>query len=159
MRNHSGAVGVIALSVVAALALPLGDASAGSKPSGSISADPAEIRKIVSGKSWTWESENGGAYLATNGSFSAIAKSAVGLGTWSINRSGTLCYNATFHWQDNGVQNRKFKNCWRHVVDKDGAIWRRSHNRDNWFKVRPKHHPSGNRFGSRINSMKRKLGL
>lgn len=145
------------LALSAAVAATSTQALADPKPSGSKPADASVIKQAHSGKSWKWS--EGGAFFAKNGEFQAMFKGAIGLGTWSVNRSGTLCYNATWYWDDGGVKSEKIKNCWRHVVDREGNIWQRNHEKEDWYKWNGSKLSNGNKYKSKIARSKKKFGV
>ncbi len=154
INSTRSAVGVLAL--ICAVAVPMA-AHAGKKPRPSKPANAAAIEKAHSGKSWKWS--KGGAYFAANGQFEAIWEGAVGIGTWSVNRSGTLCYRATWYWIDNGVKKDKMRKCWRHVVDSQGNTWQRNDEKNDWYVFTANGISKGNRFRSQVASRKSKMGL
>ena len=146
--------------LVAGLALSLAStlgAYAGAKPSGSRSAKAAEIKKIYSGSSWKWS--KGGGYYAKNGKFNAIWETSVGIGTWSVSSSGTLCNSSTWFWDDDGLVKKKDKNCNKHVVAKDGKIWQRHHKKNDWYPLNLRKISKGNKFGSKFKRLKKKIGI
>ena len=145
----------LSLSLTATAILPT-SALAGPKPSGAKSAKGAEIKAAFAGKSWRWS--KGGAHFASNGKFHAIFDGSVGLGSWSVSGSGTLCHNATWYWDDDGLVTKKVKDCYKHVVDPDGDLWQHSKD-DGWYKFPARRISSGDKYGSKVNRMKKKLGI
>ncbi len=131
-------------------------ANAGSKPAGAKNAKGADIKAAFSGKSWRWS--KGGGYFASNGKFHGVFDGSVGLGSWSVSGSGTLCHNVTWYWDDGGLVTKKVKDCYKHVVDPDGKLWQH-YKTGGWYKFPERKISSGDKYGSKVNRMKKKLGL
>lgn len=145
-------IGALSLVMIAS------SASAGKKPRGSKSPGASVIKQKYSGKTWKWS--KGGIYFAKNGTTLAVWKSAVGIGKWSVNSSGTICNRAVWHWKENNkIKKKKDKDCWKHVFAKDGVLWAREGQKNNWYEASNNKISSGNRMNPKANALKRKIGM
>lgn len=149
---------ITALIAALTLVMVTSPASAGKKPRGSKSPGASVIKQKYSGKTWKWS--KGGIYFAKNGTTLAIWNSAVGIGNWSVSSSGTICNRAVWHWKENNkIKKKKNKDCWKHVLAKDGVLWAREGDKNNWYEASYNKISSGNRIKSKANSLKRKIGM
>ena len=115
------------------------------KPRKSKPVDPQVIIQHYLGKTWDWS--EGGSYWGSGGSFQAVWKGrSVADGRWYVTTRGTLCYDAT--WQsradDGSPTATDIENCWKHVLDTDGQIWQRHHEKEEWYRLNPDKVSSGN---------------
>ncbi|MBY6057831.1 DUF995 domain-containing protein [Leisingera daeponensis] len=117
------------------------------------------IAKLYSGKTWIWS--KGGSYWAPDGSFQAIWGDSVGLGKWYATSKGNLCYEAV--WYDGkGAAGSQHNECFRHVADSQGQLWKYSDKDKSWYKptrefaerVKP-----GNEISSQVRKLRRKYGV
>lgn len=154
LAAFAGAAGLLIGAV--AFTTVTGSAFAGPKPPGAKAASGAEIKAAFSGKSWRWS--KGGAYFASNGKFHAVWEQSVGLGSWSVSGSGTVCQNATWYWDDDGLVTKKEKECYKHVVDSKGALWQHT-KEDGWYKFPKRRFSSGDKYSSKVKRIRKKLGI
>jgi len=131
---------------------------AGKKPRGSKSPGASVIKAKYVGKTWKWKNGDG-IYFARNGTTMATYQNEVAFGKWSVSSAGTLCNTAKWHWDDKGPKNRNIKTCWKHTLDKDGDLWARESKKNNWYEFSSNKFSRGNRVKSKINRVKKKLGL
>ncbi len=134
------AFGIMSL-MGAVFALPLASAP---KPNPASAADPQVILKHYRGKTWTWS--EGASFWGRGGAFQAHFKQSVGEGKWYVTTKATLCYEADWKWREESgeIGSRPIKNCWQHVVDGEGTIWQRSHDKENWYRLNPDEVARGN---------------
>ncbi len=117
------------------------------KPRGSKPADPQAIMQHYLGKTWDWT--EGASYWGSAGSFQATWKGrSIADGKWYVTTRGTMCYDAVWKYRadDGSVGTDPIKNCWKHVVSKDGQIWQRSHDEENWYPLNADKVSVGNRL-------------
>jgi len=148
-----GACAIAVLAMVGGLSTP---ALADSKPAGASPVSGKEVIAIYSGKSWKWS--KGGAHFSPNGQFKALWQASVGIGKWSVNTKGTMCYLATWYWEDGGLTQQEKKSCFKHVRTKSGEVWRHFET-DGWQRLKIENISSGDKFGSKISRMKKNLGI
>lgn len=108
------------------------------KPSGAKNADPQMVIEMYLGKTWVWS--KGGSYWGGGGAFQAVwdddpSNQTVSYtdGKWYVTSKGTLCYETIWQWTGKDKPDEVLKNCWRHVVDPEGRIWRSDHRDQNDF--------------------------
>lgn len=130
---------------------------AAEKPTGSKPAGSAIVKRAISGKSWRWSSKDG-AHFARNGKFQAIWEGTVALGDWSVSDEGTLCHDATWYRDNNGVVGDRYKICFEHAVAPDGQLWQNDPNHG-WKQFPKKSLLFGDWYSLKIARQKRKLGL
>ncbi|WP_170424817.1 DUF995 domain-containing protein [Ruegeria arenilitoris] len=132
-----------------------------SKPNGAKNADPQQVIDIYLGKTWNWS--KGGSYWGSGGKFQAVwdddpSDPAVSYtdGKWYVTSKGTLCYESVWHWTGKDKADEVLKNCWRHVIDKDGQVWRSDHRDQNDFhKLDPDKIANGNKIKPTYNKYKK----
>lgn len=136
-------VNFLAVVLLAGLAVP---AVAGSKPNPSTPANPQEMYKLHTGKTTIWS--KGGAYWGKKGSFQAVWSGAIADGKWYVTADGTVCYDADWTSKKDGKVSTEngVVNCWKHVVDDKGRLWRRSHKEEDWYKVNFDKEVKGNKI-------------
>ncbi len=160
VRTFSKALiyGAIALSTIIIVGVnsPT-SALAAKKPAGSKPASKELVTRAIAGKSWKWSSKDG-AHFARNGKFSAIWEGTVALGDWTVTDVGTLCHDATWYKDDNGVVGERYKICFEHVVAPDGNLWQNDPNHG-WKHFPKKGLYYGDWYRSKIARQKKKLGL
>ena len=145
------AAGILALmATTPALADP--------KPKNSTPADPKVIHKIYNGNTWEWRT--GASYWGKKGVFQATWKGeSYADGKWYVTNKGTLCYDAVWTFKDDGVvQTEQLENCWQHVVDADGQLWKRSHEKEDWHKPDFKDVKRGNQLKAEHKKIKKTVG-
>ena len=138
------------------------------KPKNSKAADSQAVANFYAGTSRVWESCKGGVYFG--GQFEAQAycdkgTPSVGLGKWSV-KGGVICTDLIWHWKDgDGVGSKPSDNrdCIAHIVDSEGTMWRRWNDDKDWWRVQDikadKKAAKGFKFKSKVNRMRRKLGV
>ena len=117
------------------------------KPRGSKPVDPQAIIQNHLGKTWNWS--EGASYWGSGGTFQAVWKGrSVADGRWYVTSRGTLCYDAiwSFREDDGSVGASDIKRCWKHVVDKEGQIWQRHHEKEDWYRWNSEKVISGNKL-------------
>ncbi|WP_291737602.1 DUF995 domain-containing protein [Leisingera sp. F5] len=117
------------------------------------------IAELYAGKTWIWS--KGGSYWAPDGSFQAIWEDNVGLGKWYATSKGSLCYEANWYYQK-GVPGAPRKECYRHVADSEGQLWKYSEKDKSWYKPRKEFAERikpGNKIGSQVRKLRRKYGI
>lgn len=144
--------------VVCALAALSTSALADRKPSGSKPADPQVIINAHLGKTWDWT--EGASYWGNGGAFMAVWKdSATDDGKWYVTTRGTMCYEAFWssRAQDGALKVNEdvTKLCWQHVRDKDGQIWQRAHDKNEWYRLNTDKLATGNDVAKRIKAWRK----
>lgn len=122
-------------TVFAAIAFSTVPANAGSKPRGAKPANPKMIIQLYAGNTWVWS--KGGLYMMPGGKAQAVWEQSIGSGTWSVTTKGTLCRTMIWHWIGDGGKagSEPKRQCNRHVVDKDGVIWQRHDEDNDWYRL------------------------
>ena len=146
----------LSVTLIAALSLP---ATAEPKPRGSKPADPQVILDHYAGNTWNWS--QGAAYWRSDGVFQATwKKRSMAEGKWYVTTKGTLCYEARWTGpnDDGVVGSDDLKRCWKHVRAKDGQIWQKSHDKNEWYRLNPDKVVSGNAIRSEHRRIKASLG-
>ncbi|WP_298969801.1 DUF995 domain-containing protein [uncultured Roseobacter sp.] len=156
MKGALGAVMTVALMTAGTAAL------ADKKPRGSKPADPQRVIEAYLGNTWNWS--RGGSYWGGSGVFQAVWTSekddskSYADGKWYVTSKGTLCYEAVWEWKDKDEPDEVKKNCWRHVVDKEGRLWQRHHEKEEWYKPNPDKITSGNGIEAAYNAHRKAVG-
>ncbi|MEK0162688.1 DUF995 domain-containing protein [Phaeobacter sp. JH18-32] len=117
------------------------------------------VVELYSGKTWIWS--KGGSYWAPDGSFQAVWEDSVGLGKWYATSKGQLCYEALWYSSEGGSGDQN-KECFRHVADSKGQLWKYSDKDQSWYKptkefaerVKP-----GNKISSQVRKLRKKYGI
>lgn len=148
---------VLALS--SAVFLSAGSALfAGPKPKDSTPADPLVVHKKYNGNTWIWS--EGASYWGKKGVFQAVWKgNSYAEGTWYVTNKGTLCYDAQWSWTEDGARtSEQFKRCWQHVVDAEGNLWQRHHEKEDWYKPNNDKVKRGNKLKSEFRKIEKSVG-
>jgi hypothetical protein len=163
MRNFSRLTAIAGL-----LVLQSGVASADPKPPGAKYANPQIVANSVAGSTHLWKSCNGGIYYGGNWQAQAWCNKdgpSVGIGTWSVDRKGRLCYKLTWYWpKGDGLGSKSKpvtdKECDDHLVSKDGTLWRSWGGEPDWWKFHSNpNRVKGFKYKSKINRLRKKLGV
>ncbi|NVK16163.1 MAG: DUF995 domain-containing protein [Rhodobacteraceae bacterium] len=117
------------------------------------------IAKLYAGKTWIWS--KGGTYWAPDGSFQAVWEDSVGLGKWYATSKGSLCYEAQWY-HGKGEPGDQRKECYRHIADSQGQLWKYSDKDQSWYKptrefaerLKP-----GNKIASRVRKLRKRYGV
>ncbi|WVX48802.1 hypothetical protein ROLI_018840 [Roseobacter fucihabitans] len=137
-------------------------ALADKKPRASKPADPNQIIQTYLGNTWVWS--RGGSYWGGGGTFQAVWTSekngskSYADGKWYVTSKGTLCYEAVWEWKDKEEADKVEKNCWQHVVDKEGQVWQRHHEKEEWYKPGPEKIKSGNAIKAEYRKHRKAVG-
>ena len=160
-------IGFVGLAVT--LALVATTVSADPKPKNAKATDSQVVANMYAGTSRAWKSCKGGIYFGGGWEAQAYCNrnsESVGLGKWSV-KKGVLCSQVTWYWKDgDGVGSKPGDrpDCIAHITDADGQIWRRWNDDADWWRV-PKSIKDdksgfkGNKFKSKINKNRKKLGV
>ncbi|MEL6101338.1 MAG: DUF995 domain-containing protein [Pseudomonadota bacterium] len=135
-------IALVATVLAAVVAAPV---LADRKPSRSTPTDPAVVMDHYLGNTWNWS--EGGSYWGSGGDFQAIWKGrSYGEGKWYVTTQGTLCYDAVWTGpnDDGEVGSEEFNLCWRHVTDRDGQVWQKHHEENDWYRLNPEKVSAGN---------------
>lgn len=134
-RNRAFLLGA-ALSIVLS-----GHAVADPKPSGLKPMDAQQLANLYAGRTDTWTRNCGGG-IYFGGGWEAQATctkkgDSVGLGKWSVNRKGKVCWELTWYWPDgDGVGSKvEDKNCVTVLLDPQGVVWRNWDGDKDWWKM------------------------
>ena len=155
------------LGVCTAFALSANTAIADPKPRGAKAADPNVVAKMYGGGTSIWKGCKGGIYYGAKWQAQAYCNKqgpSVGLGKWSVDRKGTVCWNLQWYWPQDGEYGTKKqdgKECIQHLVDKDGTMWRHwTSDGNNWWRVDPNDATEkGFKLKSKVNRVRRKIGI
>lgn len=137
-------------------------------PAGAKPADPQTIANAHVGKTFAWKSCNGGVYYGGGWEAQAWCNKdgpSVGIGTWSVDRKGRVCQELTWYWPEgDGVGSKtnpvRKQDCHSHVIDTNGEVWRHWDGGPDWWRFENTSNMSkGFKFKSRINRLRRKLGV
>jgi hypothetical protein len=153
-----------------AAVIPLGMATfamADPKPGGAKNMDPNAVIDIYLGKTWEWS--KGGAYWGGGGAFQAVLDEdpndpsvSYTDGKWYVTSKGTLCYDTVWKWSTMTASDgagAQVKNCWLHVVDADGQVWRSDHeNQRDFHRINFDRIKSGNQIKRTYDQYKRQAG-
>lgn len=122
-------------AILAAFTFSAMPADAGSKPRGAKPANPQMIIKLFAGNTWVWS--KGGLFTGRDGKAQAVWEENIGSGTWSVTTKGTLCRTLIWQWVGEGGKegSEPKKQCNQHVVDKDGVLWQRHHEDNDWYRL------------------------
>ncbi|MDW3222179.1 MAG: DUF995 domain-containing protein [Paracoccaceae bacterium] len=156
MKGALSAVATISLVLVGSAAL------ADKKPRGSKPADPNQIIQTYLGNTWNWS--RGGSYWGGGGAFQAVWTSekdgnkSYADGKWYVTSKGTLCYEAVWEWENKDEADKLEKICWRHVVDKEGQVWQRNHEKEEWYKPGPEKITAGNTIKADYKKYRKAVG-
>ncbi|WP_298912551.1 DUF995 domain-containing protein [uncultured Roseobacter sp.] len=132
------------------------------KPRGATPADPQQIIAKYLGNTWNWS--QGGSYWGSGGKFQAVwtneenQSKSYADGKWYVTNKGTLCYEAVWEWKEKNEPDEVRKNCWRHVVDKQGRLWQRHHEKEDWYRPSPEKLSSGNAIKATYDAHRRIVG-
>ncbi|WP_282128618.1 DUF995 domain-containing protein [Roseobacter litoralis] len=128
------------------------------KPKNSTPADPLVIHKKYNGNTWNWS--QGASYWGKKGVFQAVWKgTSYGEGKWYVTNKGTLCYEAHWHWKKDGIPaSDQIKRCWQHVVDADGNLWQRNHEKEDWYQPSSDKIKRGNKLKSEFRKIEKNVG-
>ena len=143
------------------------------RPQGAKNAPPQQVANFYAGKSQIWSTCDGGIYYGGSWQAQAYCKKdgeAVGIGTWTISRSGRICHDLTWYWREgDGSTKSNYKpvsdrNCDDISLAPDGSLWARwvhEKNESNaWWRLNGSESiKKGNKFKGKVNRMRRQLGL
>ena len=104
--------------------------------------DAQQLANLYAGRTDTWKRNCGGG-IYFGGGWEAQATctkkgDSVGIGKWSVSRSGKVCWELTWYWPEgSGKVGSKpaEKNCVTVRGDPQGAVWRNWDGDKDWWKM------------------------
>lgn len=136
------------------------------KPKGAKPTSGQVVANYYVGKTQAWKSCKAGIYYGGQWQAQAFCEKkgkSVGVGTWSVSANGKLCHDIIWYWPDGdgyGSKPQDRPDCISHVTDPDGVIWRKWDNDKDWWKLEgSKNLTKGFKFKSKVNRMRKKLGV
>ena len=162
----------VLLPTIVIAGLAASTASAEFKPEGARKADAQTVASFFVGKSHKWKACKGGIYYGANFEAQAWCNRkgpSVGLGKWTVSKSGTICHELAWYWPQGGGYGTKpaevtNEQCNEAVVAPDGTLlirWLGEPDKaDGWWRPGKSNSiVKGNAFKNKINRLRRKMGV
>ena len=149
---------------ITALVMTLGaPAKADPKPVGAAVPGAQTLANIYAGRTVPWKDCKGGIYFGGGWQAQAYCNRkgpAVGLGEWSVTRTGRVCYDLGWYWPTgDGVGSKpKEKECMAHLIDASGRLWVNWEKDNEWWGMDQSKN-KGFKLKGKVTRLRRKLSL
>ena len=155
----------IAVCAIAVLAMNTA-AAADTKPGWARTPAPEKVAAAYSGKTEIWNGKcNGGIYYSPNNQARVWCENtpnSLGVGTWSVNAQGQMCYQMNWHWKSgsNTGASQGEKTCVSHIADPLGGLLRSWPNDPEWWPMWRGAVPTrGYKFQAQVEQARERIGF